>query len=193
MWKDRSCDTKYEWVLGPVSQNRFSENSGSIHPKMRETLGFLFHKEGTQAHFSKRGNISSESVSIVTDSLKLAWMLAGFIQQTSSFSASPPSLNETLRHFLIHSFSLYITDILAEFYWLFEKKSWLVCCLLGSLCKTHFCLQNTEEAALLHRDWHIDNVSRWFWDLVFCNFQMTTCWGAIFLYSLLCICMTWSI
>ena len=33
------------WLdLGSVSQSRFSENSESINPEMRETLNFPFHK-----------------------------------------------------------------------------------------------------------------------------------------------------
>ena len=75
------------FVLGSLSQCRFSENSQSVNPEMRETLEFSVSKrevtqtrerEVTLACFRERGNLSSRSV--IADSVNLTWSGPGFSQ-----------------------------------------------------------------------------------------------------------------
>ncbi len=55
---------------------------------MRKLWVFCFIKGGksnlrkrkTPACFTKRGDLSSESVAMVTESVRLTWLLAGFLQ-----------------------------------------------------------------------------------------------------------------
>ena len=74
--------------LGSISQSRLSENSEFINPEMKETEFSISQREVTQtrergvtlACFRKRGNLSSRSVTIVTDSMNLTWLGPGFSQ-----------------------------------------------------------------------------------------------------------------
>ncbi len=45
-------DKKQNDLSGPISENRISENSEYVRPKMRETLSFLFHKPAGLLHLS---------------------------------------------------------------------------------------------------------------------------------------------
>ena len=115
--------------LGSVSQSRFSENSESVNPEMRETEFSVSQREVTQtrergvtlACFTERGNLSSRSVTMVTYSMNLTWSGPGFSQQTLSFSLSPPSFSHT--RYLTSSFiqsaagEFWLSIVLPSVFW----------------------------------------------------------------------------
>ena len=75
----------------------------SVNPEIRETEFSVSQREVTQtrerritlACFTERGNLNSQSVTVVTDSMNLTWSRPCFCQWTSSFSLFPPSFSHT--------------------------------------------------------------------------------------------------
>ncbi len=72
--------------LGSVSERRLSENSEYVNPEMKETVFSVskwevcqtWESRVSQVRFWKRGNLYSESVTMVTYSVNLTWLGAGF-------------------------------------------------------------------------------------------------------------------
>ena len=65
---DQSVSEKTENIRGPFQKAGLVKTE-FINPEMRKNLSFPFHKEreGTLACFRERGNLSSRSVTVVTD------------------------------------------------------------------------------------------------------------------------------
>ncbi len=118
------------WVCSPWNQR----NSGFSVSQRK--VSQIWERGITPACFAKRGNLSSESVTMVTESVKLTWSFAGFLQQTSSLSLFPLSNVVSFPHSFIQS--IYY----AHFSWVWTKILVGLNNLLVELYKIYFCVEH---------------------------------------------------